>query len=416
MEEWYDQIMGALGELESDDSIAECFSEGGLQLSLPPEILLRHAHEKLHVFPFKDVQECWKRLYTDACIRKAILLFRIHLQRPQHDFPANWLNNIVKTLDMALIMTRAPRREELIEQIFSKLQRHVDECAHSRDCEPIDNIFPRESYRAPQIEYPVRPATMALSDFQTHLKTNTPIVLTGVLSLWPALKDRLWSNPAYLLSKTFGGRRLVPIELGRSYTDDNFGQAIMPFRDFISNYLITASSGELGYLAQHDLFSQIPDLRNDIITPIFCSTHPPPPAPGTPLANTTIPHLETPLAKIWLGPAGTISSLHTDPYHNILCQVVGKKYVRLYSPHETSKLYPRGITEDGIDMTNTSRVEAENIEMNLEEDSDGEFPLFAEAEYMETILNEGECLYIPVGWWHYVRSLTVSISVSFWWN
>ena len=416
MEEWCDQILEALGELESDDPIAECFSDTCLRPDLAPEILLQHAHEKLHIFPFKDVQESWKRLYTDASIRKAILLFKLHLQRPQHDFPASWLNDTVKTLDMALIMTGAPRREKLIEQIFSELQRHLDECSHFRDYEPIADIFPPESYRAPQIEYPVRRATMALSDFQKHLKTATPIVLTGELLLWPALKHQLWSNPAYLLSKTFGGRRLVPIELGRSYTDDDFGQAIMPFGDFIRNYLVKTSGGQIGYLAQHDLFSQIPGLRKDIITPIFCSTNPPPPAPGTPLANAKIPHLETPLAKIWLGPAGTISSLHTDPYHNILCQVVGKKYVRLYSPHETSKLYPRGTTEDGIDMSNTSRVEAQNIEMNLEEDSDGEFPLFAEAEYMETILNEGECLYIPVGWWHYVRSLTVSISVSFWWN
>jgi lysine-specific demethylase 8 len=44
------------------------------------------------------------------------------------------------------------------------------------------------------------------------------------------------------------------------------------------------------------------------------------------------------------------------------------------------------------------------------------FPLFQEAEFVDCILVEGECLYIPVGWWHYVRSLTVSFSVSFWFN
>jgi ribosomal protein L16 Arg81 hydroxylase len=25
-------------------------------------------------------------------------------------------------------------------------------------------------------------------------------------------------------------------------------------------------------------------------------------------------------------------------------------------------------------------------------------------------------LYVPPGWWHYVRALTVSFSVSFWWG
>jgi lysine-specific demethylase 8 len=44
------------------------------------------------------------------------------------------------------------------------------------------------------------------------------------------------------------------------------------------------------------------------------------------------------------------------------------------------------------------------------------FPLFQEAEFVDCILEEGECLYIPVGWWHYVRSLSISFSVSFWFN
>lgn len=416
MEEWCDQVLETLKELESDDPITECFSNSCLQLDLSPEILLQHAHERLHVFPFKDVQECWKRLYTDASIRKAILIFRSHLQRSHKDLPVNWLSDIIGTLDMALIMTGAPRREILIEHIFSELRRHVDECSRFRDCEPIVDTFPVGRYTAPRIEKPIRRTPMGLSDFEKHLETTRPIVLTGELSVWPAFEHQKWNRPSYLLSKTFGGRRLVPVELGRSYTDDGFGQAIMPFGDFMRNHLMTTSGEEIGYLAQHDLFSQVPDLRKDIRMPIFCFTNPPPPTPGTPLANARIIHLKTPLAKIWLGPSGTISSLHTDPYHNILCQVVGKKYVRLYSPHENSKLYPRGTTQDGIDMSNTSRVEAEQVEMSLEEDSEGEFPMFAEAKYVETILNEGDCLYIPVGWWHYVRSLTVSISVSFWWN
>ena len=43
------------------------------------------------------------------------------------------------------------------------------------------------------------------------------------------------------------------------------------------------------------------------------------------------------------------------------------------------------------------------------------FPLFAKAPYLECILNEGEMLYIPEKCWHYVRSLSLSFSVSFWW-
>ena len=32
------------------------------------------------------------------------------------------------------------------------------------------------------------------------------------------------------------------------------------------------------------------------------------------------------------------------------------------------------------------------------------------------VLQPGEMLYIPPRWWHYVKSLSVSFSVSFWWK
>lgn len=44
------------------------------------------------------------------------------------------------------------------------------------------------------------------------------------------------------------------------------------------------------------------------------------------------------------------------------------------------------------------------------------FPRFKEARYTEVELGPGEALYIPRGHWHYVRALTASFSVSFWWR
>ena len=44
------------------------------------------------------------------------------------------------------------------------------------------------------------------------------------------------------------------------------------------------------------------------------------------------------------------------------------------------------------------------------------FPEFSSAVYQECILKEGQMLYIPPYHWHYVRSLALSFSVSFWWN
>jgi Cupin-like domain len=38
---------------------------------------------------------------------------------------------------------------------------------------------------------------------------------------------------------------------------------------------------------------------------------------------------------------GSRSSLHYDPYQNLLCVVRGSKLVRLHSPEQTSALYPK---------------------------------------------------------------------------
>jgi len=42
------------------------------------------------------------------------------------------------------------------------------------------------------------------------------------------------------------------------------------------------------------------------------------------------------------------------------------------------------------------------------------YPNFAEAEYEEAILGPGDVLYIPRSHWHYVRALSTSVSVNFW--
>lgn len=390
--------------------------------------LLRLSTTKLNAFPYRDVPLCWRRLYTDASILKAVVQINSFVDRYCNQDAGGERKiclddedaEIVKTLDMALIMAGAPGngRQEVIVVLLAQLDSCVSEIEGTRERRSgkrkkphaSDSLLPLRPPPAPEIMHPIDrlDKSPSVERFQSHLNgANTPIIIANLVSHWPALTTRPWSSVSYLLSKTHRGRRLVPVELGKSYTTADWSQRIMTFKEFMDVHVLyndsfSAGGGwggyqgsgpqerPTGYLAQHTLFTQIPGLRHDIITPDYCYTTPPiPPTPSPPA------QLEDPLVNAWLGPSGTISPLHTDPYSNILTQVLGRKYVRLYAPSETLKLFPRGIEGNGVDMGNTSQVDIDDEEMAGLGD-ERRYEEWKRASYIEGVLGAGEGLYIPV--------------------
>ena len=441
-----ESICQALHHPPESDAIHDCPPSALFLLPTRPKALIELSHTKIHSFPFSQVPLCWLRLYTDASILEAANVIRNNSLnedgKSSHSDArdaattvegSDWIQEVVRLLDMAIIMTGAPERIDTIASVFSALQSYLEDVdvesrprKRRRMQEPPCFVC-KGSKTLPTIQRPVQVSdSMGISQFEEHLQSARPILIRNALGHWPALEERPWKSPEYLFEKTLGGRRLVPVELGRSYTDEGWGQSIITFRQFVDQHLLQKSDdvhtsedneqkgSRMGYLAQHDLFAQIPSLRNDISVPDFCYTDPLPAAAGTPLAEKEDQpaKVEDPFLNAWFGPEGTVSPLHTDPYHNILCQVVGQKYVRLYSPFESQNLYPKGVENGVVDMSNTSQVDVEADASMLEK----MFPRFKDASYVEAVLNEGECLYIPIGWWHFVKSLSVSFSVSFWWN
>jgi hypothetical protein len=453
------------------DSIRECGRAALSLLPSEPRVCQQLAYQKLHDMPYKEVKECWRRLYVDATLWKVIERVAIpscdertavEISGKAHDGRVDWIDEVVRMLDMALILTGAPGREEIVELWFAALKA-VLPSQRSLGTEGLGSperprkrqkLAPEMPYRfpstlptpAPTLRYPLpRARDLSLEAFQAKVadvSTHTPTIIKGAIQHWPALDERPWSSPNYLLEQTLGGRRLVPIEVGRSYTDEGWGQKIITFKEFMETHILhgdadSVDSRQTGYLAQHDLFAQLPALRADISIPDYCYSDPAPSPHLTHIKPTA--KLEEPLLNAWFGPAGTVSPLHTDPYHNILAQVVGYKYIRLYAPKETKRLYPRSVDENGVDMSNTSQVDLDKVMAAWSEiscwplgseggrddigslrearkDFEIQFPDFRSAPYLEAVLGPGELLYLPIGWWHHIRSLTPSFSVSFWFN
>ncbi|KAF4126874.1 lysine-specific demethylase 8 [Geosmithia morbida] len=399
------------------------------------------AMTRFYAFRYDRVPDPWRRMYTDTLV----LTSYVHLLRLSDTCQAAdpW-SPVTENLDRALITTGGQSASlgdgwigdtmQLIEDVL--LAEGGDRRPAKRQRKDgADDLFPAdEPYGRPALsashECP-RHRGWTVDRFEAYMDAGgsgrpKPLVLTDVTTHWPALTDRPWRSREYLLSRTLGGRRLVPVEVGRSYVDADWGQELTSFGSFLDRYVLSSDDAgsrrqAVGYLAQHNLFRQIPRLRNDILIPDLCWADVPR-HPGGPARDQ--PPVGSPRLNAWFGPARTITPLHTDGYHNLLCQVVGTKYVRLYPPEATPTMRPRP-TEQGVDMSNTSAVDLGIVEgWDEPGDDDGDDDDALESmrselrgvEYRECILGPGDTLLIPMGWWHYVRSLSVSFSVSFWWN
>lgn len=213
-----------------------------------------------------------------------------------------------------------------------------------------------------------------------------PVILAGAMAGWPALER--WT-PDYL------ARRVGPAEVeyqGGRASDPDFEynkQAHvrrMPFDRFIA--MIGNDASNDAYITASNSASNAAALRPLEEDLGFPAT----------ILDTGAPH---PKGMLWVGPAGTFTPLHHDLTNNLLAQVVGRKKIVLVPPSETPRLYnSRHVFSDIPDL----------LDPALDK---GRFPLAGEARRLELILQPGDMLFIPIGWWHQVASLEFSVSLTY---
>ena len=107
--------------------------------------------------------------------------------------------------------------------------------------------------------------------------------------------------------------------------------------------------------------------------------------------------------RYWLGPAGTVTPLHCDYDDNLFAQIWGSKRIFLAPPHHDEFLYPR--EANAILFGSPFDPEAPDYER---------YPLARQATLIEVLVDAGDLLYVPAGWYHQVRALTFSLSANRW--
>ncbi|KAG8035157.1 hypothetical protein G9C98_001647 [Cotesia typhae] len=303
----------------------------------------------------------------------------------------NKIKEIAKQIDKGLLLG-APIVEapELLTNIASKINNYLAETTSHKELlkfEIDDKNIPNnllegcewiKKYKSPSME----------TFYRDIFKCKVPAVLEECISHWKALTA--WKDPNYLIK--IGGMRTVPIEIGSSYTEDDWSQQLVTLSEFIKSH-VAKKNDTVGYLAQHQLFEQIPELKNDFSIPDYCN-----------FVDEDKENTEVDI-NAWFGPKGTVSPLHYDPRDNLLCQVFGHKQIILFRPEDSKYLY----TYDTRLLSNTAQVNPLNPDYN-------KFPEFKNAKGFMCYLKPGQALYIPPKWWHHVVSLSPSFSISFWWN
>lgn len=226
-----------------------------------------------------------------------------------------------------------------------------------------------------------RRANVSAEEFiERYYSANRPVILTETMKNWDILANWTWDH----LAEKFGAleteiQRYEQVNGKQEYIMDR-----MPFSRFVSRI-------------------QEPDCPSDLYMTAYNA------ASNRKLLNTLIddlpelpPFLDSRAPReqimMWIGPKGTMGRFHIDMANSFLAQVKGSKDIRIVPSFSLPYVYHEFATVSSL---------------NLDDWDEQHFPMFKYVPVIRTTLQPGEMLFIPIGWWHQVRALDPSISITF---
>jgi len=210
--------------------------------------------------------------------------------------------------------------------------------------------------------------------FRRRAAQGQPFLVTGLVGRWP-----LCALPPSILRERFGAlpvRARVGDYINTAFAVDR-EMADMTMRDYLD--LAAAATGLPPYVGNLELR----ELNGMCHWPAYFDKMGPP--------------------RFWLGPGGTVTPLHCDYDDNIFAQIWGTKRITLAPPHHDEFLY----TWEANPLLFGSPF-------NPEAPDFARYPLARQAATVEVIVQPGDMLYVPAGWYHQVSALDFSLSSNRW--
>ena len=251
-----------------------------------------------------------------------------------------------------------------------------------------------------------------------HFARSSPALLVGGCACWPARTG--WRDPEFL--RDVAGVRTVPVEYGPDYLHPEWTQELTTVATLLRRDIRQTRAGSAA--GRNRVPRTARTIRSNSRAQIG-------------RAHAGLLRTERERDGIasggrrrgWRGILGgttggnerlarpgrdRLAATHRDSHHGLLSQVLGRKYVRLYAPRHERAMYPRDVAKE----SNASSVDlaAERGRAAVQGDSAGVSRIRQGAFSRHVILEEGDQLYVPPEWWHYVQSMTSSFSVSHWWG
>jgi hypothetical protein len=225
-----------------------------------------------------------------------------------------------------------------------------------------------------------RVKTITKEEFLTHyFKPQKPVVIEQCIQHWPAYSK--W-NLDYM--KTVAGDKIVPLYDDRPVNyEDGFNEPHAKMK--MSDYIDLLKREPTKYrIFLWNIIKEIPQLQSDFEYPDF----------GLKLLKG--------LPMLFFGGSNSYTFMHYDiDLANIFhFHFEGKKQIILFDQDQNKYLYkvPHSlITREDIDFANP--------DINI-------WPALQNAKGYATELNHGEVLYMPEGYWHYMKYLTPGFSMS----